>query len=78
MKQETQDAATLIWEWEHAPESVRAMSPAYDDVSYVVILPRGETAVPYWIESLGCGDEWKRVIKTGEMAGRVIVSICHA
>lgn len=76
--------ATLVWEWENAPQHMRTLSPAYDDVSYLVVLPEGETVIPYWVETLvspggfACGGEWKRVIQTGELAGRVLVAICHA
>lgn len=82
MKQETQDAATLVWEWESAPLQLRNWSPAYDDVSYLVVLPKGQTDVPDWVASLvfpgGGGDEWKTTIRTGELSGRVLVAVCHA
>ena len=75
-------SAFMVWEWDDAPDWVRTFSPAYDDVSYVVILPEGVKEVPWWVKTLdspgGGGDEWKAIIPKGDFAGRTIIAICHA
>lgn len=81
MKQETQDAVTLVWEWSEAPYAMQQKSPTRDDVDFLAVLPRGQKEIPFWVEDLngmgGC-HVWKCVLGPGEFMGRVLVAVCHA
>lgn len=75
-----------VWEWQDAPQAVRDKAPAYDDVSFLVLLPRWMSEVPGWVETLvfpgGGGDEWKCVlaepIEGFAEIGQILVAVCHA
>lgn len=75
----------MVWEWGTAPEWVRLMSPAYDDVDFVAVLPEGHNGVdvPWWLENIngygGANNVWKRVNAKNELfPGRIVLAICHS